>query len=97
MIRKLTVLLALVVVLNVSIAAAAQGPPPRDPNDVVAQVLNYSSFGNNDGSGGAYWYQDKSDKCKYRLFDPTPVGSPEIDLNALDPRKIMFREELTER
>jgi hypothetical protein len=63
---------------------------------VVAQVLNYSSFGNTEGSGGAYWYQDSSDKCKYKLFDPTPAGSPEIDLNALDPRKIMFREELTD-
>ena len=96
MMRKLTVLCALAVLFNVSHAAAAQGAPPRDPNDVVAQVLNYSSFGNTEGSGGAYWYQDNSDKCKYKLFDPTPVGSPEIDLNALDPRNITFREALTD-
>ena len=96
MIRKLTVFLALAIVLNLSHEAAAQGAPPRELNDVVAQVLNYSSFGNAEGSGGAYWYQDNFDKCKYKLFDPTPVGSPEIDLNALDPQKIMFREELTD-
>jgi tetratricopeptide (TPR) repeat protein len=40
----------------------------RDPDDVVAQVLNYSSLGNDDGAGGSYWYQDKSDKCRYKLF-----------------------------
>ena len=39
----------------------------RDPNDVVAQVLNYTVFGNDEGSGDSYWFKDPAGKCLYRL------------------------------
>jgi len=78
----------------------------HDPNDVVAQVLNYSNFGNDDGVDGSYWYQDKSDKCRYKLVSKQMQvpGLPDvlmqaltntlrqsIDLNVLDPRNITFQ------
>ena len=63
-------------VFNIS-QTAAQDVPPRDPNDLVAQVLNYSTFGKDDGfiatdKYSAYWYQDGSDKFHYRLYDSFP-------------------------
>lgn len=65
----------------------------RDPNDVVAKVLNYSSFGNDDGSEDRYWYQDKSDKCRYKAFRRFSKEPPELfDLNALDPKYITFQQ-----
>jgi hypothetical protein len=60
----------------------------RDPNDVVAQVLNYSYLGDDNGRGNIFWYQDKSDKCKYKLS--MHIDLDEIDLNAIDPRTITF-------
>jgi hypothetical protein len=63
----------------------------RDPNDVVAQVLNYSNFGNDDGMTGSYWYQDKSDKCRYILSSEFMPRT--IDLNAFDPRNITFQHQ----
>jgi hypothetical protein len=75
----------------------------RDSNDVVAQVLNYSDFGNDAGYdvGGQtlYWYQDKSDKCRYKLYAKNPINDPRmtIDLNALDPRNITFQQNYTGR
>lgn len=39
----------------------------RDPNDVVAAVLNFTSFGNDDGSNGRFWYKDPTSKCRYLL------------------------------
>jgi len=90
--RKLIALCALAVLFNVRQAAAQE----RDPNDVVAQVLNYSAFGNDDGGsleggfGGSYWYQDKSDKCRYHQSGPSSQKDQVIDLNAIDPRNIRF-------
>jgi len=41
----------------------------RDPSDVVAQVLNYTTFGADDGIGdSAFWWRDPSKgTCLYRL------------------------------
>ena len=69
-------------------AAEAAGPQ-HDPNDVVAQVLNYSNFGNDDGSPyGAFWY--RVDECRYKLSFQGQATGREIDLNALDPKNIAF-------
>ena len=43
-----------------------------------------------EGHIGLYWYQDKSDKCRYKLSKPFSFDRNEIDLNALDPRLITF-------
>jgi TPR repeat protein len=60
--------------------AAELSAPKRDPNDVVGQVLNYSTFGKDEGiivnigtaEYSTYWYPDKSDKCLYRLHNRFP-------------------------
>ena len=39
----------------------------RDPDDVVAQVLNYTVFGKDEGSGDSYWFKDPKGTCLYRL------------------------------
>ena len=39
----------------------------RDPNDVVAQVLNYADFGNDDGANGSFWFKEPGRQCRYRL------------------------------
>jgi hypothetical protein len=56
------------------------------PYDVVAQVLNYSTFGQDEGYGNIRWLQDTADRCKYRFISSGRV----IDLNGLDPRTITF-------
>jgi hypothetical protein len=98
---------ALAIVLNVG-HAGAQDVPPQDPDDVVAQVLNYSFFGKDEGchpcvgrlpAGNltlerGYWYQVT--KCQYKSFasDPTfSVFLPQvIDLNTIDPHNIEFQD-----
>lgn len=66
--------------------------PPGNPDDVVAQVLNYSTWGRDDGVDDEYWYQQS--KCVYRLAKKGPQGiaqpDRQLDLNALDPRNISF-------
>jgi TPR repeat protein len=65
--------------------------PKPDPVDVVAQVLNYSNFGKDEVIEAMYWYQDNSDRCRYKLFQKNALSQPrEIDLNALDPRTTTF-------
>jgi hypothetical protein len=61
-----------------------------DPNDVVAQVLNYTNFGNDQGDtyNGAHWF--KVEKCVYKLHGLSWGGLKEIDLRELDPRLITF-------
>ncbi|MCC8978669.1 tetratricopeptide repeat protein [Bradyrhizobium acaciae] len=44
---------------------ALKNMPKRDPEDVVAQVLNYSRFGKDNGADEAYF--TRVDKCAYRL------------------------------
>ena len=66
----------------------------RDPNDVVAQVLNYTVFGNDEGNGDSFWYKETSGKCQYRLrISPDQSFSQGnfIDLDEIDPRNITFR------
>jgi hypothetical protein len=68
-------------------AVEAESVAKRDPNDVVAHVLNYSFLGVDDGT-----YQDASDKCIYRLFNRL-LGVQEINLKTFDPRNITFSNE----
>jgi hypothetical protein len=61
---------------------------------VVAQVLNYSAFGNDQGGGGALYYYALS-KCVYALHDDQRIWNPilapkSLDLQKLDPRLITF-------
>lgn len=82
----------------------------RDPADVVAQVLNYTTFGADDGIGdSAFWWRDPSKgTCLYRLhyvlsvdwgalsFLMSGLYPPrEIDLDQLDPKNISFETEPT--
>lgn len=74
-----------------------------DPNDVVAQVLNYSEFGKDEGFDRMdttskipfiYWYRDKVSKCTYRKAVNPYEGSIEestINLDELDPKLIKFK------
>lgn len=41
--------------------------PHRDPDDVVAQVLNYTVFGNDDGFDGSFWFKEVGGRCRYTL------------------------------
>jgi hypothetical protein len=65
----------------------------RDPSDVVAQVLNYTSFGKDEGYGDSFWYKETSGKCHYRLHDNANPSNLRnfIDLDELDPKNITFR------
>ena len=51
-------------------------------SDVVAQVLNYSIWGNDEGSGGSFWYKEQD--CRYKLCDPKPTPTPNSTKNAAD-------------
>jgi hypothetical protein len=77
----------------------------QDPNDVVAQVLNYTVFGNDNGMGGSFWYRTTTAQCSYALHVPK-VGRGDfaalpaimqlgvrqsVNLEELDPRSILFR------
>jgi hypothetical protein len=75
-------------------------------NDVVAQVLNFSTFGSDEGSGDSFWIKEGT--CRYKLCGPgpryglleglwgfagiqTPRGQIHLDLNEYDPKSIIFR------
>jgi peptidoglycan hydrolase-like protein with peptidoglycan-binding domain len=78
--------------------------PKRDPDDVVAMVLNYSTFGKDDGENGSFWYKDGSEGCVYKrylnkistadakvdlMLNMLSVTGPErLDLNELDPQNL---------
>lgn len=78
--------------------------PKRDPDDVVAMVLNYSTFGKDDGENGSFWYRDGSEGCVYKrhlnkistadakvdlMLNMLSVTGPErLDLNELDPQNL---------
>jgi TPR repeat protein len=47
----------------------------RDPNDVVAAVLNFTTFGNDDGANGRFWFQDPANKCHYLLHRDSQATS----------------------
>jgi hypothetical protein len=80
-----------------------ENTPKRDPNDVVAQVLNYTTYGNDEGTDRAFWFKQNSGKCVYSLYSPTVAeilsGNDKleavrtIDLDQFDPRNITFRHE----
>ena len=56
----------------------------RDPNDVVAQVLNYTVFGNDEGFDDNFWYNDLG-KCHYRLhFSDKPATDINRSTNGLE-------------
>jgi hypothetical protein len=64
-------------------------------NDVVAQVLNYTTFGKDDGDerSDSFWYKEEEGKCRYRLYERTISSSSfgglrQIDLNSYDQRNI---------
>ena len=71
--------------------------PKRDPNDVVAQVLNYTVFGSDEGCCGYFWHKDPSGSCRYRLhISSNELGFAQnqrhfIDLDNFDPKSITFR------
>jgi hypothetical protein len=74
----------------------------RDRNDVIAQVLNYTSTGVDEGSDGDFWYRpDPTKPCVYRRMSEGPnfmsmvtlglnlmTNGGWLDLNALDPQTI---------
>ena len=43
-------------------------------NDIVAKVLNYTAFGKDEGTDGAFWYKEAQKGCRYRLYEPR--GNP---------------------
>jgi hypothetical protein len=51
-----------------------------DSSDVVAQVLNYTDFGNDDGADGNFWFKESGSKCRYRLHR---AGKTDLDPNEL--------------
>jgi len=78
----------------------------RNSADVVAQVLNYATFGFDAGLGdsGFWWKDETKGACFYRLYLPSwgtllllAGGMPpqEIDLDQLDPKNISFADEPT--
>ena len=83
--RKLAAVCAFALLFSFANATAQE--PQLDSNDVVAQVLNFSNFGRDDGATyGAFWY--RVDKCRYRMSVDGKATSREIDLNGLDPKNI---------
>ena len=91
---RLSALLWLLALTTSTFAESANAQPATsDPSDVVAQVLNYSNFGNDSGSPifGSFWH--RVDNCRYRLVGSPPlnVGVREIDLNAIDPNSLTFQ------
>ena len=47
-------------------AALAEASIKRDPNDVVAQVFNYTTSGKDEGEKAVFWY--KISECHYKSF-----------------------------
>lgn len=90
----LAVLLGLATVTAEEIPVTSSNLNIRDPADVVAKVLNYSNWGNDDGSGddNNFWVKAAKGKCKYKRKknDEPDLGQGAIDLNALDPKYITF-------
>jgi TonB family protein len=75
-------------------AALEEVSKRRDPNDIVAQVLNFSNFGKDEGEPDMFWYKIKD--CQYKLYGETGLrGVDSIDLNELDPRNIEFYSDPT--
>ncbi|MBR0783934.1 peptidoglycan-binding protein [Bradyrhizobium iriomotense] len=90
--------------------AAAQGLPEakarlgdlyakRDPDDVVAQVLNYSTFGQDEGGSeladlmklagkpapdGGYWYRIDGSTCVYRLHPGKSIAGAMLGRKEID-------------
>jgi hypothetical protein len=71
--------------------------PTYDPNDVVAQVLNFSTFGKDDGLTDSFWYRVGPEGCKYKRYTDIQGGMPNADrrlvamlatINAFDPSEI---------
>ena len=65
----------------------------RDPSDVVAQVLNYTSFGDDQGTKDSFWW--KLSDCVYTkggssYFDAAlgVTSGSRLDLNKLDPKSL---------
>jgi hypothetical protein len=48
----------------------------RDPNDVVARVLNFSDFGEDEGYPGKFWYKETPNTCRYKRVDVTTKNIP---------------------
>jgi hypothetical protein len=73
--------------------------PNPHPNDVVAQVLNYTVFGYDEGFAESFWHKDPSGTCRYRLHIPSnelDLAQNQrdfIDLDEFDPRNITFRSD----
>ena len=73
--------------------------PNPHPNDVVAQVLNYTVFGYDEGFAESFWHKDPSGTCRYRLHIPSnelDLAQNQrdfIDLDEFDPRNIPFRSD----
>lgn len=83
----------------------------RDKSDVVAQVLNYTTLGRDEGGDDAFWWKDKTKgDCYYRyyhapvnqnlsvvlgLFYGIGTGETVIDLNQIDPQSLSFENEPT--
>jgi hypothetical protein len=86
-------------------AEALANTMKRNPDDVVAQVLNYSRYGSDEGTEGAYFVA--IDKCVYRLArtqngpqsldDFLSGGDDVIKLDELDPRLVRFQHGLASR
>jgi hypothetical protein len=57
----------------------------RDPDDVVAQVLNYTAFGKDDGLNENYWFKEPGSNCRYTRHSSLAGDRMSNQLNSLRP------------
>ena len=67
----------------------------RNNLDLIAQVLNYTLFGVDEGSKFEYWAKNEEATCVYNTVQDPAIpfnrGPLRININDLDPRSIRFR------
>lgn len=67
----------------------------RNNLDLIAQVLNYTLFGVDEGSKFEYWAKNEEASCVYNTVQDPAIpfnrGPLRININDLDPKSIRFR------
>jgi hypothetical protein len=71
----------------------------RDRSDVVAQVLNYTVTGYEDGDsdrfGDRFWFTEHPGSCVYRFSQPNNYNNgTALDLSKLDPKNLTITDDL---
>lgn len=61
----------------------ARGAQMKNADDVVAQVLNYVTTGNDKGTSEIFWWKEKDAKCYY-FQNPTIVDEALAQINVMD-------------